>query len=125
MNSMTHEYHYDDILALCYDQNGTRRWCSFISKNQYSQDDGGVFSSYALLNTGGSIAFLFNDFNVAHSRIQLATLDANGKTETHSFTAEGNDYPDWLPRSGKQVAGRVLVVPCLHRRQICFAKVVF
>jgi hypothetical protein len=78
-----------------------------------------------LLNTGGALAFLYNDFNPAHSRIQLATLDAEGKTDVHSFTAEGNDYPDWLPRAGKQVASRVLIVPCLHKKQICFARVTF
>ncbi|MFI5196497.1 MAG: hypothetical protein ACHQD8_05360 [Chitinophagales bacterium] len=125
MTTMVHEYHYNDIMALSYNKDGTRVWSSFIPKEQYSQEDGGVFSSYALLNTGGTLAFLFNDFNATHSRIQLATLNSGGKSEIHSFTAEGNDYPDWLPRYGKQVAGRMLVVPCFHKKQICFAKVVF
>ena len=125
MTNMVHEYHYNDIMALSYNKDGTREWSSFIPKEQYSQEDGGVFSSYALLNTGGTLAFLFNDFNVTHSRIQLATLNSGGKSEIHSFTAEGNDYPDWLPRYGKQVAGRTLIVPCFHKKQICFAKVVF
>ncbi len=125
MSSLVHEYHYNDIMALSYNKEGERQWSAFIPKDQYSQEDGGVFSSFALLNTGGTLAFLFNDFNSAHSRIQLATLDAEGKTDIHSFTAEGNDYPDWLPKSGKQVAARVLIVPCFHKKQICFAKVVF
>jgi hypothetical protein len=125
MSSMVHEYHYDDIMGLSYNKDGEREWSAFIPKEQYSQEDGGVFSSYALLNTGGSLAFLFNDFNSAHSRIQLATLDADGKTDIRSFIAEGNDYPDWLPRSGKQVASRVLIVPCFHKKQICFARVTF
>jgi len=125
MTTMVHEYHYDDIMALSYNKDGVRDWSSFIPKMQYSQEDGGAFSSYALVNSGGTLAFLFNDFNTAHSRIQLATLDANGKTDIHSFTAEGNDNPDWLPKSGKQVAGRILIVPCFHKKQICFAKVVF
>ena len=125
MTTMIHEYHYNDIMALSYDKDGARNWSSFIPKEQYSQEDNGLFSSYALLNTGGTIAFLFNDFNVAHSRIQLATLAPDGKTEIHSFTAEGNDYPDWMPRNAKQVAGRVLVVPCLHKKQMCFARVMF
>jgi len=125
MTTMVREYHYDDIMALSYNKDGGRDWSSFIPKMQYSQEDGGVFSSYALLNSGGTLAFLFNDFNIAHSRIQLATLDAEGKADIHSFTAEGNDYPDWLPKSGKQVAARVLIVPCFHKKEICFAKVVF
>ena len=125
MTSIVHEYHYNDIMALCYDKDGKRDWKAFIQKEQYSQEDEGVFSSYSLLNTGGTLAFLFNDFNPAHSRIQLATLDPEGKSDIHSFNAEGNDYPDWLPRAGKQVAGRVLIVPCMHKKQICFAKVMF
>ena len=124
-NSMVREYHYDDIMTISYDKDGLRQWSTFVPKSQYSQDDGGLFSSYALLNTGGAIAFLFNDFNTSHSRIQLATLDAAGKADMRSFSAEGNEYPDWLPKSGKQVSARVLVVPCLHKRQICFARVVF
>lgn len=123
--SLVHEYHYNDIMALSYSKDGSREWHTIIPKEQYSQEDGGVFSSYALLNTGGTLAFLFNDFDSRHSRIQMASVSSDGKTETHSFTAEGNDYPDWLPRSGKQVAGRVLLVPCFHKKQICFAKVVF
>ncbi|MES2701628.1 MAG: hypothetical protein V4649_03265 [Bacteroidota bacterium] len=123
--SMVHEYHYEDIMALAYDKEGVREWSAFIPKDQYSQEDGGVFSSYALLNTGGALAFLYNDFNAAHSRIQLASLESDGKTDIRSFTAEGNDYPDWLPRSGKQVAARELIVPCFHKKQICFARVVF
>jgi hypothetical protein len=125
MSSITHEYHYNDIMALSYNKDGERQWSAFVPKEQYSQEDGGVFSSFALLNSGGSLAFLFNDFNSRDSRIQLATLDAAGKTETHSFAPEGKDKPDWIPKSGKQVAARVLIVPCFHKKQICFAKVVF
>jgi len=100
MGSVVHEYHYNDIMALSYNNEGVREWSSFIPKEQYSQEDGGAFSSYALLNTGGTLAFLFNDFNTSHSRIQLASVTSDGKADIHGFTAEGNDYPDWIPRSG-------------------------
>ena len=125
MSSMVHEYHYNDIMALSYNKDGIRQWVADIPKEQYSQEDGGVFSSYALLNSGGTLAFLFNDFNTIRSRIKLATVSTEGKTEVHSFTADGNESPDWLPRSGKQVAARELILPCFHKKQICFAKVVF
>lgn len=124
-NTIVHEYHYNDIMALSYNKDGQRDWAAYIPKEQYSQEDNGVFSSYALLNTGGTLAFLFNDFNINHSRIQLATVEAGGKTDIHAFATEGNDEPDWLPKAGKQVASRILIVPCFHKKQICFAKVVF
>jgi hypothetical protein len=124
-SSNVREYHFKDIMVLSYDKDGAREWSSIIPKDQFSQEDGGIFSSYALLNTGGTLAFLFNDFSTDRSRMQLATITAGGKTDMHSFTADGNDYPDWMPRNAKQVAGRIIIVPCLHKKQICFAKVVF
>jgi hypothetical protein len=119
------EYHYGDIVALSYDKEGNREWNAFARKNQYSQEDGGMFSSFALLNTGGMLGFLFNDFNSSRSRVQLATVDGEGKVNMRSMAAGDKDDPDWLPRSGKQVAAKEMVVPCLYKRQICFAKIVF
>ena len=119
------EYHYGDVLALSYNADGTLEWPAFVRKEQYSQEDGGLFSSYALLNTGGSLGFLFNDFNRSRSTIQLATIDAAGKSDIRSFALGGQQEPDWLPRSAKQVGSRELVVPCLRRKQLCFAKVIF
>lgn len=118
------EYHYDDILALSYDASGNREWHAFVRKSQYSQEDGGIFSSYALLNTGTSLGFLFNDFNRARSSIQFAAVDEAGSVSVKAFTGSGSSDPDWLPRSARQVSARELVVPCLRRRQLCFARVV-
>lgn len=125
MSQTIKEYYYDDILALSYNAEGQNEWYSFIRKNQYSQEDGGVFSSYALLNSGGALGFLFNDFNTRRSQIQLATLDGSGKTEMRSLAAGTASDPDWLPRSAKQTGIREIIIPCLKRKQIGFAKLVF
>lgn len=125
MNASITEYYYNDIMALSYNADGVKEWSTIIPKAQYSQEDAGLFSSYALLNSGGTLAFLYNDFNVSQSRIQLATLSPAGKVNMHSFSIAGNEYPDWLPRWGKQVAARAMVVPCLRKKQICFAKIIF
>lgn len=125
MGQNIREYYFNDILALSYNWEGQRDWFSFVRKQQYSQEDGGRFSSYAFLNSGATLGFLFNDYDVKNSRIQLATVDESGKSDMRSFTAEGNDNPDWLPRYGKQVSAREIVVPCFRKKQICFAKVVF
>lgn len=125
MSQNVREYHYEDVLAYSASEAGTRDWFSFVRKSQYSQEDGGVFSSYALLNTGGAFGLLFNDFNSNRARIGLATIDASGNVDMRYLNASGNDEPDWLPRSGKQVGAREIIVPCMRRRQLCFAKIVF
>ncbi len=123
MSSSVREYHYNDIMSLAYDAEGKRQWKAFVRKEQYSQEDGGMFSSYAMVNTGGALGYLFNDFNSTRSRVQLASVDDEGKVSMMSLNT-GADI-DWLPRSGKQVSAHEIVVPCLHKRQICFAKIVF
>ena len=125
MTQTIKEYYYNDVFALSYNGEGANEWYSFIRKNQYSQEDGGIFSSYALINTGGVLGFLFNDYNTSRSKIQFATLDAMGKIEMHSLAAGSSADPDWLPRSARQTGARELIVPCLKKRQICFAKVIF
>ena len=125
MPQQVREYNYDDILTLSYDANGTSEWNAFVRKSQYSQEDGGMFSSYGLINTGGSLGFLFNDFNTRNSRIQLATISADGKVNMQSLAQGTAADPDWLPRSGKQIGIREVIVPCLRKRQICFAKIIF
>lgn len=125
MSASVREYNYGDIFAVSCKANGEPEWTEFIRKSQYSQEDGGLFSSYALINTGGSLGFLFNDFNMSRSKIQLASLDADGKAVISSVTGFKTDEPDWLPKSGKQVSAKEFIVPCLKRNQICFAKVVF
>jgi hypothetical protein len=125
MATLIHEYHYNDIMALSYNKDGVRQWGAYIPKEQYSQEDNGIFSSYVLLNSGGTLAFLFNDFNMGHSHIQLATVASDGKTDIHMFSPEGNDNPGWVPKQGKQVGARELIIPCFGKKQICFAEVVF
>ena len=125
MNQTVREYNYDDLFVISYDGSGNKDWHAFVRKSQYSQEDGGIFSSFGLINTGGSLGFLFNDFNSQASRIQLATVDGVGKVDMRSLAAGTPSDPDWLPRSGKQISLREVVVPCLRRRQISFAKIVF
>ena len=125
MTQTVREYYYNDIFGLSYNSEGVNEWYAFVRKNQFSQEDGGIFSSYALINTGGILGFLFNDFNSNRSKIQFATLDASGQIEMRSLAAGSNADPDWLPRSAKQIGVREMVIPCLRKRQICFAKIIF
>lgn len=118
------EYHYNDILLVSYNAQQEKEWHGFLRKEQYSQEDAGMFSSYCLLNTGGSLGFLFNDFNARRSRIQLSSVAPDGRLQTGYLDAGGTDDPDWLPRIGKQVEAREIIVPCLRKKQLCFAKIV-
>lgn len=119
------EYFYNDILALSVDASGALQWPSFIRKEQYSQEDGGLFSSFAFVNTGANLGFLYNNFNRQRSSITLVQMEADGQQQFRNFDVEGETAPDWLPRMAKQVSAREVIVPCLMRKKICFARVAF
>lgn len=125
MSSSVREYHYNDIMAISYDNSGNTDWHSFIRKEQYSQEDDGIFSSYALVNTGGAIGFVYNDFNTSVSRMKMAIMNERGQVTQKTLNNDRSETPDWLPRSGKQISSREIIIPCLLKRQICFAKIVF
>lgn len=124
MSQNIREYHYNDILVLSYDAAKKEEWHTFLRKEQYSQEDDGMFSSYALLNTGGGLGFLFNDFDARRSRIQLNSVAPDGSVQVGFMDSGATDDPDWLPKEGRQVDSREVVIPCLRKKQICFAKIV-
>lgn len=71
------------------------------------------------MNTGGGLGFLYNDFDEKNSRIQIATIDPDGQVAGHAFGPEGNNMPDWMPRSGKQVSARRLFChACVKSRSV-------
>lgn len=121
----TREYHYGDVVTIDYDIDGNRKWHSFIRKEQYSQEDGGLFSSYALLNSGGSLVFLYNDFTSSKSTLNLAAVDVDGNLQMKKMNPGRNDGVDWIPRSGKQTDLRELLIPVLRKNSLGFARVVF
>ena len=123
-NPTIREYNYGDILALSYNDNGALEWKNFIRKDQYSQEDGGMFSSYGMVNSGASLVFLYNDYNSSASSLQLAALDIEGNLQMSKMD-DGGMKADWIPRSGKQTDAREIVVPMLRKNNISFVKVNF
>ena len=125
MNTSVREYIYGDVMVIDYDGNGERRWHNFIRKEQFSQEDGGLFSSYGMLNSGASLVFLYNDFTYSKSTLNLAAIDVNGKLQLKKLNAGSGNDGDWLPRSGKQTDATELVVPVLRKNNLSFVKLSF
>ncbi len=123
--SSVREYHYGDILVLNYSEDGTLLWRNFIRKDQYSQEDGGMFSSYAMLNSGASIVFLYNDFTTNRSTLSLAAIDGEGNLQMKRMDQGRGAGGDWIPRAARQTDIRELVVPVLKRNNLLYSRVAF
>ncbi len=118
------EYHYGDIMVLSYDAEGEIAWNKFIRKEQVSHDDGGSFSSYGLLNSGGSLVFVFNDYLKNNSGIQLAALDVDGQLQMQRLDIENNRI-DLLPRMSIQTGNRELLIPYFNKNNVGVIRLAF
>ncbi|MCU0434683.1 MAG: hypothetical protein MUC87_14605 [Bacteroidia bacterium] len=56
-----YHYIYNDILVLNFSADGTLVWKCKIPKRQHTTNDGGYYSSYALMIQGDRLFFIYND----------------------------------------------------------------
>lgn len=123
-NYTTTRYFYDNLLVVGIDSSLSLQWNNIIFKKQ-SDDDNDNFLSYTNLNEGGEIHFLFIE---KERNLQIIA--------DHSISSTGNyvRYPTlksreagylFMPRLAKQTGVRQIIIPCMYRGFISFAKVDF
>lgn len=117
-------YHYNDVAILNYDPSGKLTWSNFIRKDQFD-DDNTVFLSYKMVNVGDALHFIYNEPFRRSYLLTDVSLDPHGQL-SKSPTMRGLDRGyEWMPRYGKQVSARSVVIPCIYRNFVCFAKLDF
>jgi len=124
-NSSIREFIYGDILSMDFDAQGNRLWYSFIRKEQYSQEDNGIFSSYAFMNSGAQIAFLFNNYSSRNSMLNIGVIDQTGKAEISRLNTGDIKTGDWIPRYAKQTDIKEWVIPILNGNNLSFVRLAF
>jgi hypothetical protein len=117
-------YHYDDIAILSYSKQGALEWSNFVNKEQYD-DDNDAFLSYEMCNTSHALQFIYNEpFRRAYL-VTVMNVTPDGKLSKLP-TLRGLDQGyQWMPRYGRQISARQVVIPCIYRNYICFAKIDF
>lgn len=114
-------YHYNDIAILCYSSSGKLTWSNFIRKDQFD-DDNAAFLSYKMVNVGDALHFIYNDPFRRSFLLSDVRLDPHGQlSKSPTLRALDRGY-EWMPRYGKQVGPRSVVIPCIYRNFVCFAK---
>jgi hypothetical protein len=119
---MSERYHAENVAVFSFDSTGGVVWSNVINKSQYD-DDVDLFIGYQLVNTGDQLHFLFNK---QERRLQLLTdqtISPEGQL-TRVPTLKNLDKGfDFMPRLANQVSGRQIIIPCMYRNYLCFAKV--
>ncbi|MBL0067547.1 MAG: hypothetical protein IPP39_03270 [Chitinophagaceae bacterium] len=121
-NNQAVRYHADNIAVLSFDNKGKLEWTNVMGKSQYD-DESDDLLSYQLMNTGGQIHFLFNQQERRNNLLSDYSITPDG-VMTRSPTLKNLDKGyEFMPQYGKQVSSRQMIVPCLYRNYICFAKI--
>lgn len=120
----TTRYYYDDVVVLSLDDSLRLEWNNIIHKKQYDVDDDN-FLSFTNMNAGAEIHFLFLDKDRKRQLISNQSILPNGEVKRYPTLKTNETGYGFMPRLGKQVGARQMIMPCVYLGYILFAKVDF
>ena len=115
-------YHADNITVFSFDKTGKPEWNNVIVKEQFDDQTDDLIS-YQVMVTGGALHFLFNQ---SERRVQLLedfSVEPDGQMNRNPTLKNLDKGYEFMPRYAKQVSAKQILIPCLTRNFICFAKV--
>lgn len=120
--AQTTRYFADNVLVLSFDNTGKLEWSNLVRKSQYD-DNSDDFLGYSLINTGSDLHFLFNMQEKRSLILNSQEIDADGQIKRNPTFKNLDKGYEFMPRYGKQIGSKTIIVPCQYRNYICFAKV--
>ena len=115
-------HHADNITVMSFNNQGQLEWNTVLGKTQFD-DENGEMISYQLMNTGDQIHFLFNQMERRNNLLNdYGVTPSGGMTRNPTLKNLDKGY-EFLPKFGKQVSAKQMIIPCLYRNYICFAKI--
>jgi len=122
-NSAT-RYNAENILVLSFDKDGNLEWSNVIPKSQFDDETQNLISHH-IMNTGGELHFLYNQYERRTQLLSDQSISPEGKLTRYPTLRNLDKGYDFMPRYGKQIAGREILIPCLYRNYLCMAKIEF
>jgi len=117
-------YTSENIMILSFDKTDSLEWSNVIPKTQYD-DESDAMISHMVMNTGGELHFLFNEYERRTMLLNDQSLGSDGKIERHPTLKNLDRGIDFMPRFGKQVSSNIMIMPCQFRNYLTFAKLDF
>jgi hypothetical protein len=120
-NSQT-RYYYNNIVVMDFDKDGNLLWSNIVHKSQFD-DESDNFLSYQILNAGGELHFLFNELERRNQLISDQSITPDGTLKRNPTLRSLDRGYQFMPRFGKQVSAKQIIIPCMLRNYVCFAKI--
>ena len=117
-------FHSDNIMILSFDKDGQIEWSNVIPKSQFD-DESDAMISYQMLVTGSELHFLFNQYERRSLLLSDQSIGPDGKITRYPTLKNLDKGFEFMPRYGKQVGARSIIIPCQYRNYLTFAKIDF
>lgn len=122
--NQNNRYHYDNVAVLSVDSDGNLLWSNFIHKSQF--DDGAdLYLSFMMVNIGSELRFLYNELNRRDWMLTDNSVQPDGQSNRNPLLRNMDKGYQWMPRYGKQISARSVLIPCIKGNYICFGKIDF
>jgi hypothetical protein len=121
-NNNSVRYYYNNVLILNQDKTGQLESGSVIRKTQFDDGDDN-FLSYAIMLAGGQLHFLFNELERRTQLLNDQSVSGSGKVTRNPPLKSLDKGYTFMPRYAKQVSASEIIVPCIYRNYVCFAKI--
>lgn len=113
----------EDIIVFSFHPDETEHWKKILYKKQFSQDDGGVFSSYFLFKTPSRIRLIYNDEIKRNNTVSEYVIDPLGNFERNSLLSTEYQNLKLRFKDAVQVSSNVLLVPSERNFKLSLVKI--
>jgi hypothetical protein len=116
------DYYFNDVFTISMNPNGTVHWETVLHKKQFSQDDGGAYSSYFLFKNPKNLRLIFNDEIKLENTVSEYVLAGTGAFNRNSILSTDNQNLRLRFRDALQITPEKMLVPSEHRGKLRIAK---
>ncbi len=117
-------YNYNDIIAFSFSKDLKLQWNRVINKTT-SAIENDNFLSFANMNAGGEIHFLFLEKDKNRQIVSNHALQPDGSVKRYA-TLKGREAGYFfMPRLARQTGLQQMIIPCIVRNNLAFAKIDF
>ncbi len=105
------DYENDDMVFIAVHPSGEEHWTKVLYKKQFSQDDGGVFSSFFTFITPSRMRIIYNDQIKKNGTVSEYVLDPLGNLERNALLSTEDQQLLLRFQEAKQISSNELLVP--------------
>lgn len=115
-------YFADNIAIASFDSVAKMQWTNVVRKSQFD-DNSDAFIGFGMFNAGSQLKFLFNQIERNSFILNEQSIAPDGQISRSTTLKNLDKGYDFMPRNARQVGAKQIIVPCMLRSFLCFAKI--